>query len=199
MFVGNGRLAALHAAERAGVFSSVVLGARFWTEDPLDVPTLHAEARRQFRDLLEALRADPIASRLMVILGEVGSGKTHLLRALRATAARDYDAVCAYAQFNSPGDRFERHFLGRLVSSCSQETSGNGSEEDAIARVLVRARELAPDTAAELDRAWEAEDGDPISTGQLVARLADVLLAQIGPDVDPYTVRALLYASAPQR
>jgi DNA helicase HerA-like ATPase len=198
MFVGNGRLGALQAAEQAGVFSSVVLGARFWTEDPLDVPTLHAEARREFRDLLEALRADPLSSRLMVILGEVGSGKTHLLRALRASAAHDYDAVCAYAQFNSPGDRFERHFLGRLVFSCSQKTSGNGSEEDAFARALVRARALAPDIAAELERAWEAEDGDPVCTAQLVARLADVLLARIGPDVDPYTVRALIYASAPQ-
>jgi hypothetical protein len=198
MLADSGRLAALQAAEQAGVFSSVVLGARFWTEDPLDVPTLHAEARREFRGLLDALQADPLTSRLMVVLGEVGSGKTHLLRALRASAARDYGAVCAYAQFNAPGDRFERHFLGHLVFSCSQKTSGNGSEEDAFARALVRARALAPDIAVELERAWEAEDGDPVSTGQLVVRLADVLLARIEPGVDPYTIRALIYASAPQ-
>lgn len=191
------RLAALVAGVQHDLFSSVVLGQRFWTDDPLDVPNLHSEARISFHRLLDALRGQG-TSRMMLVLGEVGAGKTHLLRALRASATHGYDAVCAYAQFNAPGSQFDAHFLNRLVQSCSERTSGNLSAEDAFARTFVRARALAPSIAAHLEEAWEAEDEDATSTGRLVIDLANALQAEIGQQVDPFTLRALIYANAPQ-
>ena len=65
------------------VFHSVATPTAIWKADPYDVETIHAEARAAFEHLLNrAGRTPPPPSgAVLVLLGEAGSGKTHLMRA----------------------------------------------------------------------------------------------------------------------
>ena len=71
------------------VFTAIVHGNQVWTEDPFDVDSSHGAARAQFRRLLDrASDSDelPTHGKTLLLLGEAGSGKTHLMRAFRTHA-----------------------------------------------------------------------------------------------------------------
>ena len=62
-----------------------------WRADPVDVELVHANARRRFSELLDAVTATDGASvqaRILLFHGQSGAGKTHLIRALRTGAHR---------------------------------------------------------------------------------------------------------------
>ncbi len=68
-----------------------------WRDLPYDVPQLHATTRGEFHDKLQAMRRQsPDSSGPSplgwVLIGAGGSGKTHLLGAMRAEAARQHGA-----------------------------------------------------------------------------------------------------------
>ncbi len=79
------RMAAFLAPGCPEVFHSVATPTAIWKADPYDVETIHAEARAAFEHLLNrAGRTPPPPSgAVLVLLGEAGSGKTHLMRAFR--------------------------------------------------------------------------------------------------------------------
>ena len=82
------RLAAFLSPSCPEVFHSIATPNAIWKADPYDVETIHAEARAAFEHLLNrAGRTPPPPSgAVMVLLGEAGSGKTHLMRAFRTRA-----------------------------------------------------------------------------------------------------------------
>ena len=67
------------------VFHSVSHRHQIWKKDPYDIETIHAEARGVFEELLNTATTPPGISygRILLILGEAGAGKTHLMRAFR--------------------------------------------------------------------------------------------------------------------
>src|SRR3954465_8457507 len=79
------RIAAFCAPERPEDFHAVAYRNDVWKEDPFDVETIHEEARATFRRLVDRASgpARVSAGRILLLLGEAGSGKTHLLRAFR--------------------------------------------------------------------------------------------------------------------
>ena len=62
-----------------------------WRADPVDVPEVHAKARRKFNDLITTIvsgRGFHVQHRMLLFHGQSGAGKTHLIRALRTGAHR---------------------------------------------------------------------------------------------------------------
>src|ERR1700739_1975648 len=77
------RIAAFCAPERPEVFHAVAYRNDIWKEDPFDVETIHEEARTTFERLVNraAQPSGTAGGRILLLEGEAGSGKTHLLRA----------------------------------------------------------------------------------------------------------------------
>jgi hypothetical protein len=54
-----------------------------------DLPEIHADVRRRIRDTIEAVRAGEKKSQVILLAGEPGTGKTHLLRTLQSRELAD--------------------------------------------------------------------------------------------------------------
>jgi hypothetical protein len=74
--------------------SSVVSNAH--EEEPCDVPSLHSEAYDALLRHVERSRADG-RSRIVVVLGDPGQGKTHLLRRLRRGAESSFRTAAPFS------------------------------------------------------------------------------------------------------
>lgn len=72
--------------EAPEVFHSVCHRHQIWKPDPFDVASIHREARELFESLVEKSTTPPgtEAGRILLLLGESGAGKTHLMRAFRS-------------------------------------------------------------------------------------------------------------------
>ena len=93
-----------------------------WRADPVDVPAVHAKARRKFEDLLSEIttgtrQGAATKSRILLFHGQSGAGKTHLLRALRTTAHREGRAYFGYAQMTPDVSNYADYYLRRIVHS----------------------------------------------------------------------------------
>ena len=75
------RLAAFCNPDGPAVFGAIVHGSMIWTPDPFDVESIHAEARGEFSQLLHRAATPAASGKSLLLLGEAGSGKTHLMRA----------------------------------------------------------------------------------------------------------------------
>jgi len=163
----DGRLEAFCNPDAVEVFHAVAHAEQLWKRDPFDVESIHAEARRVFDDALERVREDgSVFGRTLVVLGSSGAGKTHLLRALRATAHGRSAGFVGYAQMGSKTRDYPRLLLSRVVDSLERAydepmvmDSGLSCLSDAL---LARMRSLQADdvnrlrdgelTAEELER-----------------------------------------------
>ena len=67
------------------IFGSVAYPNEVWTPDSLDVATVHEDARNAFNRLLNIVTASEhnSAGKILLLRGQSGSGKTHLMRAFR--------------------------------------------------------------------------------------------------------------------
>ena len=103
------------------VFSSVAHGSQMFERDPFDVESIHAEAREVFhRQLVRATTPEQHVQghgRTLLILGESGSGKTHLLRALRTQTHAQRLGYVGYLQMASEVGDYSRYVLRNLIDS----------------------------------------------------------------------------------
>ncbi|MEO2091681.1 MAG: AAA family ATPase, partial [Gemmataceae bacterium] len=90
------------------VFSGIVHGNQIWADDPFDVASIHAEAREEFARLLGRASAAelPPTGKTLLLLGEAGSGKTHLMRAFRAATHANGSGYCGYLQMTTRTDSY---------------------------------------------------------------------------------------------
>jgi GTPase SAR1 family protein len=170
-----------------------------WRADPVDVAEVHSKARRKFFDLLQAVtcgRGSNTQARILLFHGQSGSGKTHLIRALRTGAHRQGNAYFGYAQMTPDVASYADYYLGRLITSLEKPYDPDQGGESALTR-LTRRLVTGADVLAEgeLDVLREA----PLDEGQLtrlIAELADDIVASpvfAGQELDINLVRALLY------
>lgn len=103
------------------VFASVAHGSQIHTRDPLDVESIHAEAREVFhRQVVRASTPEQVQrghGRTLLVLGESGAGKTHLLRALRTQVHSSRMGYVGYLQMTSEVGDYSRYVLRSLVDS----------------------------------------------------------------------------------
>lgn len=106
----------------AAVFHSIVGPNEVWKADPYDVAEIHADARAVFERLLNRAGGDPAPDkgRVLMLLGESGSGKTHLMRAFRHATHSGGRGYCGYLQMTSSVSYYGRYVLAKLVDSLQQ-------------------------------------------------------------------------------
>jgi hypothetical protein len=186
------------------VFSAVVNANQIWTPDPFDIETIHTEAREAFAALLNwaVARPGPDRGKSLLLLGEAGSGKTHLMRAFRNAAHEDALAYCGYLQMTTRVENYQRYVLSNLIDALSwpycspQPTSGLTR----LASGLLDTLNTIPETERQRLRDPELPTVD---LARLVHRFADVAVAdsRFG-NIDLDLLRGMLYllsSDAPTR
>ena len=157
--------------------------------------TIHQEARDTFGRLLNRAAGPepPPYGKALLLLGEAGSGKTHLMRAFRLMAHAAGTGYCGYLQMTTRTDNYARYVLSKLIDALEQpyQPSSGATGLTRLARGLFDSLQGVP----ELDRRrFLQEPHDPAELVPLVERCADEAIADprfAALDLD--VVRALLY------
>src|SRR5215467_15971959 len=134
-----------------------------WRADPVDVEAIHGPARRKFTELLDAVTSErgPGQARILLLHGQSGAGKTHLIRALRTSAHRVGKAYVGYAQMTPDVANYADYYLRRLVNSLEKPYDPDTGGETALQRLTRRLTEdAAAVDAAQLAKLREAKLSD---------------------------------------
>ena len=180
------------------VFHAVASASQIYEPDLFDVESIHAEAREVFTRTLERVvepgRTGP--GRILLLLGESGSGKTHLMRAFRNDVHGRRLGVVGYLQMTVGSEDYARYLLGRLIDSLQQPHARPEVEQSSLSCLSDAVAELIEP----LDRESLREDDlGETGLGVFVQRLADQLLRLPGFDaISPDVLRALLYLQRAQ-
>jgi hypothetical protein len=118
--VDEARLAAFCDPNGPEVFGGIVHGSMIWKPDPFDVESIHAEAREEFGRLLNRASTSAASGKSLLLLGEAGSGKTHLMRAFRNETHASRLGYCGYLQMTARADNYARYVLSNLVDALDQ-------------------------------------------------------------------------------
>ena len=192
---GDARLAAFCDPKGPEVFSTIVHGCQIWAPDPFDIASIHADARAAFAGLLAraAGPTPPPFGKLLLLLGEAGSGKTHLMRAFRNETHASATGYCGYLQMTTRADNYARYVLSNLIDALEQpyQQPHPGSGLTRLARGLLDSLDiLAPEERERLCN----DILEPDERARLVHQIAD--LAVQDPrfaNVDLDLIRAMLY------
>jgi energy-coupling factor transporter ATP-binding protein EcfA2 len=124
------------------VFASVEGPNQIWEPDPFDVPSIHDGAREAFEHAFEqalsASEAEPGSQ--LLLLGDSGCGKTHLLRAFRASVQEPARGYFAYLHLRTGVSDYRRYLLHHVVDSFTRrynqhkDESGLQHLSDAVAQ-----------------------------------------------------------------
>lgn len=192
----DGRAAAFCSQTHSNVFHAVAHAEDVFEWDPLDVEAIHAEARDVFVRVLARVSAVQTPSRhgaMLVVKGESGAGKTHLMRAFRTYVHEARLGYVGYLQMTSAGGSYARHILTSLVDSLERPfLSGEPSSLMCIADAVMRWR-----VPGELSAKLREEDADVGERAQVVGQIVDHLVAQ--PEfaaIDVDLVRAFVYLAS---
>ena len=188
------RIAAYCSPDGPEVFSGIVHGNQIWTPDPFDVDAVHPEARAAFHRLLDRASdaALPPHGKSLLLLGEAGSGKTHLMRAFRHAAHESGTGYCGYLQMLSRSDNYPRYVLSYLIDSLEQPYKANDPTTGLarLARGLLDAIGFS-----DPDRDKLCEDIlEPEEVARIVFRFADIAVQDkqfAGIDIN--LLRAVLF------
>ncbi|VTT99644.1 Putative ATPase OS=Singulisphaera acidiphila (strain ATCC BAA-1392 / DSM 18658 / VKM B-2454 / MOB10) GN=Sinac_6989 PE=4 SV=1: AAA_16: AAA_10 [Gemmataceae bacterium] len=177
------------------VFSGIVHGAQIWTPDPLDVEAVHPEARAAFHRLLSRASGGelPPSGRSLLLLGEGGSGKTHLMRAFRTAAHETGAGYCGYLQMLTRSDNYARYVLSYLIDSLEQPYRP-GDATTGLARLARGVLDALTALPEEERRRLSDDLLEPEPAAQLVFRFADVAVQDTRfAGVDLNLLRAVLF------
>lgn len=170
-----------------------------WRADPVDVPEIHAKARRKFNDLLTVVtsgRGYHMQDRILLFHGQSGAGKTHLLRALRTDSHRSGQSYFGYAQMTPDVQNYADFYLRRLVHSLEKPYDPDRFGESALSRLTNRM--VLDSEVISSDDVEKLRDAtlDDKQLAKLILRLADQIVACEKfqtQELDINIVRALLY------
>ena len=188
MAVVDPRLVAFRSTQVPELFHGVQHPCHVWLPDPFDVTEIHADARSRFAGLVAAAAGGGIG-RLMLLHGEPGAGKTHLMRAFRAQVHRQGLGFFAYLQMTSSSRQYGRYVLQKLVESLEQPYDPPREPASGL-RVLSNA--LASRLPADAIAAAQEHRVDAEGPA-LIADLTDDLVDRMdAPGLSVDLVRALL-------
>lgn len=189
------------------VLGSVTQGTQMAQPDPYDVAEVHQEARSAFRETLAQVRAGPV-SKILLVRGQAGCGKTHLIRALRAEAHAARHGAVAYVHMTSEHGDYRRYLLRQVVRSLSDPYVFRPDQPQQASALDIISDELAAAAGEPDPAAAEAlrETDDDAALADLVADRADALSEATDAagrprfgGVDLNTLRVLLYRQSTRK
>lgn len=189
------------------VFTPVQQASSVFDADPFDVETVHASARRSFAELVN--RVTSPSERLgrggmLLMLGDSGAGKTHVVRAFRHHVHEYGRGFVTYAQLNSNSDDYARYLLQHVVDSLSRPYAGPTGERTGMVELASGlARLVCEPLKSQIQQLaegkWEAT-GVTNTFTKYVNSLVDDLLQQADlGSFEPDLLRVLLYALYPDQ
>ena len=190
------RARAFCSPEGPEVFYPVAHSNEIWLPDPYDVETIHGEAREVFRRLVAraGMTPRPTSGRILLLKGESGSGKTHLMRAFRNWAHEGRRGYCGYMQMTSAAEDYGRYILSNLIESLGRPYYDPHGETTGLMRLSTALAESSRFVPDERLAQLREDDLEAACLGRLVDALADQIVEdQRFNDLDLDLVRALLY------
>jgi len=183
------------------VFGAVQQASSIFENDPFDVEAVHHEARVSFEQLVAQATTRPQMpdlGQMLVVLGDSGAGKTHLLRGFRRHVQEGNRGFVVYAQLQSRTDDYTRYLLFHLVDSLSRrysEQSGRtGLRELASGLLRLAGPPLRERLEQFADDTFDARGNLADHVNELVNELLGIPeLASFDRDL----LRVLLYALRP--
>ncbi|MEL7370885.1 MAG: hypothetical protein AAFN74_18330, partial [Myxococcota bacterium] len=187
------RIDAFLADRAPEVFHAVANAHEVHTRDELDVESIHEEARRAFSRTLDATSDAGSHGRVLLILGDGGSGKTHLMRSFRAMTHDTGRGFAGYMQMSSSTDNYALYVLRNLLDSLEQPYAKELGPQSGLLRLSSALAESGVLSTDKL-RSLREDDLDPESLGMLIHQAADRFMDRPGLDqVDVDLLRAFLY------
>jgi Cdc6-like AAA superfamily ATPase len=190
------RVATFCSRQLPELFHAIAATNDIWRRDPFDVESIHPGARETFERIVGRVR-EPSglpAGRILLLLGDAGAGKTHLMRAFRNRIHARSSGYCGYLQMTAFTGQYGRYVLKNLLDSLDKPYDESRSETTGLARLSGALAESARDVPREwLDR---LRDGglDQSALDQHVVELADrIILDDRFGSIDVYLIQALLY------
>ncbi len=189
----------------SGVFAAVQQASSVFEVDPFDVENIHREARTSFEQMVDrATSPSGPAGRgqMLLVLGESGAGKTHLLRGFRRHVQEYGRGFVAYAQMNSASPNYGRYLLHHVVDSLTKPYTGPFGEQTGLVELASGLSRLVSEPLRSeilqlAEGRWSSDDATLVDC---VNRIVDHLLEL--PELtkfDPDLLRVLLYALHPDR
>ena len=190
------RAAAFCSLDAIEVFHAVAYRNDIWKEDPFDVETIHDDARSAFQRLVRKASASmgTPAGRILLLQGEAGSGKTHLMRAFRNWTHAAGRGYYGYMQMTSATSDYGRYVLNNLIDSLDQPYFEQAGEISSLMRLSTAIAESPKGVG--WDRLEQIRNGelDPGCLAKMIDSLADqIVMDDRFNRIDLDLVRALLY------
>jgi len=170
----DARLAVFCSNISPEVFHSVATPTEIWRADPFDVETIHLPSREAFERLLHrgARVPAPPGGAVLVLLGDAGSGKTHLMRAFRTRAHGQGLGYCGYMQMNTEASNYPRYMLQNLIDGLELPYAPEGPSRTGLTRLSAALLEMVPGLEASGLAAFREGSGDAT---ELIEEYADRL------------------------
>jgi hypothetical protein len=190
------RVSAFCSPDLPEPFHAFAYSSDIWTPDPFDVASIHADARTRFARIVDrVLEPTGLSSgRMLLLLGDSGSGKTHLMRAFRNEVHRRERGYCGYMQMTAFSGQYGRYVLNNLIDSLDRPYY----EPEAATTGLMRLSTALADSIRAVPGAWleRLREGgeDQAAVDGIINEMADrILLDERFRAVDVYLIQALLY------
>ncbi|HET6883757.1 MAG TPA: helicase HerA-like domain-containing protein [Pirellulales bacterium] len=191
------RIAAFRSPSAREVFHSVCHAKEIGTPDPFDVRSIHAEVRDAFEAMIARATTPPgtPSGRSLLLLGESGSGKTHLMRAFRNYVHSRDLGYCGYLQMTTPTQNYGRYILAKLLASLDERYDDPRVQQSGLMCLSTAVVEsLGSDYTGIIDELRTAHFR-PDEFAELVDRLAKDILEGLDPHGHDLLgpLRALVY------
>lgn len=180
------------------IFHSITHHNQIWQPDPYDIENIHQESRDCFERLLNRISdtEQTDSGRIMLLLGDSGAGKTHLMRAFRNQTHEKGLGYFAYMQMTSSVSNYASYALHYTIDSLDKPycaISGNMTGLVHLSNALIERRHVVSQDDIEQLRNGELNRDE---LNDLIHKIADDILNKEGEQfrsVDLDLIRALLY------
>ena len=192
----NQQLAAFCTQQGLDVFHPVTHQYQIWQPDPYDVETIHHPARSAYERLISRIDGGKSSDsgRILLLLGESGAGKTHLMRVFRNQIHRQNQGFFSYMQMTSAVTNYARYVLRNTIDSLDKpyyEPFGLTTGLMKLSNALAENAQVVTPNELKLLR---DDDLNRDELSELIYPIADqVVTLERSNDVDLDLIRALLY------